>query len=304
MNKRRLLAVMMSAIVVIGFVGISEYRVRTELKSTVVYFAKQDIPAHTEITESMLEAIDLPLKGLPPGIIYNKKDIVGKYTQVQYGLAQNSYFFQSKIVTQDELMDAARLKLHDGQVLWTGSVNLVEASAGNVLPDTDVDVWFSAVETEGMDSKWVIGKMYEGVRVVSAKNKKAEDIVTKNTTNTVNSNGETTAPKKELYPTVVQLAVEDEQYQMLTASLSNAFKDGNIILVPHNKDAKAGIPELGVTGEFDIKPYIKSKQLNLSDFIAKNKESAASGTGVTITSTETLADILPKNTNQTKGEEN
>lgn len=290
MNKRRIAAVMISALVVIGFVGISEYRVSNELRPTTVYFASQDIPAHTEILDSMVTSMELPLKGLPPGIITNKKDLVGKYTLDQYGLAQNSYFFQSKIVSQDELMDAARMKLKDGQSLWTGSVNLLESSAGNVLPDTDIDIWFSAVETDGADSKWVIGKMYEGVTVLSAKNKKAEDIVAKNNTNTVNAQGQTTAPKKELYPTVVQLAVDDDQLQILNASLSTAFRDGTIILVPHNDNREAGLPELGVTGVYDIKPYIKSKQLDLDQYINKTKSTSDTDTK----QVESLSAIQPE----------
>ncbi|KQN97025.1 RcpC/CpaB family pilus assembly protein [Paenibacillus sp. Leaf72] len=275
MKKRRLLAILGAALVVGAFFFISEYKVKNELQATLVYFAVDDIPAHTEITEAMVEGISLPKKGLPPGIILNKAQIVGKFTQAEYGIPKNGFFYQQKIVTEDELMDAARMKLQPGQKLWTGDVNLYESAAGNVLPGTKVDVWFQAVEqtndvtTGATSKKWIAGSLYEGVQVISAKNKKAEDIVQKNTTTTTDANGKTTSAKKELYPTVVQLAVSEEQFQLLTASTSSAFSDSAIILVPQPDD-KDGItlPDVEQVNPLDIKEYIKSKQLDLSTVVS------------------------------------
>lgn len=283
MKKRKLLALMAALIVVGSFYAISQFRVNSELEETQVYFAKNDIPPHTEITADMIEHTNVPKKGLPPGIVMDMTKIVGQFTQASYGLSQNSYFFQNKIVSEQELLDYAKRQLEPGQVLWTGNVNLLEIAAGNVIEGSKVDIWFQAVEgsnaTSGTKEQWVSGKMYRSIKVISTKNKKAEDLTTKNTTNTVNSQGQSVAPKKELYPTVVQLAVTEDQFRMLNSATSNAFRDSAIIMVPSADENT--IPDLGEKDPYDIKPYILSKEFDINNI--QKKETSIEGTNVSST---------------------
>jgi pilus assembly protein CpaB len=94
MKKNRVYALITSLMVVGLFYGINEYRLKSEIQPVKIVVAKQDIPPHTQITPDMLKEVVVSYKSLPQNIYYAAKDVVGKWTQVDYGLSQNSYFRQ------------------------------------------------------------------------------------------------------------------------------------------------------------------------------------------------------------------
>jgi pilus assembly protein CpaB len=271
MKKKRLVAMVVALAVIVAFYGISEYRLNTEMRPTVAYFAKFDIPPHTEITEDMIAEMILPEKGLPPNIIRSKRDIVGKFTQIDYGVTKNSFFFEDKVVTEDELLDAVRMKLKPNQKLWTGDVNIYTSAAGNVIPGSVVEVW---LKTE-VGGKALVGRLYSDIYVLATKNKKAENIVEPNVTKKETPDGKPVNTKKEFFPTIVQLAVTDEQFQILTAATSTAFSKPELFLVPKSgpllSDATS-LPELNPNDTFDVKAFVKAGMLNTTDAILKLEE--------------------------------
>ncbi|AQS55662.1 hypothetical protein B0W44_07550 [Novibacillus thermophilus] len=202
--------------------GATQWKVKAEMKPTPVIVAKEDIPPHTEITEDMLNtSVVVPREGVPPNAILNKEELIGKYTQVDYGVSKNSYFYRHKVVTAEELLDAERMKLKDGERLWTLQADIVASAAGNLVPGVLVDIWFTGTDENG---KVVSGKLYEDVRVVGAKNKKAEDIVTMNTTDVDDDKQKST----DLYASVIQLALSDEQVQVM----QKAVEVGKLRYIP------------------------------------------------------------------------
>ncbi|MCL9662138.1 RcpC/CpaB family pilus assembly protein [Paenibacillus hunanensis] len=257
-GKKKILAFIMALVVVAAFVGITQYRVQSEVQPTLVYIANQDIAPHTLITEDMVSGVELPEKGIAPQVVLKKSDIVGHYTQVNYGVPQNGFFYSDKVVTQDQLADAVRMKLKPGQVLWTGTVDIEESAAGNVVPGSLVDIWMSTSISGTKEP--VVGRLYKDVYVLSTKNKKGEDITNNAVTKpAATDSNKTTTVTKEYVPSVVQLAVSDDQYQMLKAAKTGVFATSIISLVP-----KAGglvnkasdIPENTTADPYDMKPFV------------------------------------------------
>jgi len=271
MKKKRLVALICAVAVIVAFYGISEYRVKTELQPTVAYFAKFDIPPHTKITEDMIGEMTLPEKGMPPNVVRAKKDIIDKYSQIDYGIPKNSYFFEEKVVSEQELMDAVRMKLKPNQKLWTSDVNIYTSSAGNVIPGSVVEVWYS---TE-VGGKVLVGRLYTDVYVLSTKNKKAEDIKDSNVTNKETPDGKKVEQKKEYFPSIVQLAVTDEQYQILTAAQSSAFTKPELFLVPKSGDLlqdATSLPEMNPDDKFDAKAFVMAGTLDTETAIKRLEE--------------------------------
>ncbi|MED0738882.1 Flp pilus assembly protein CpaB [Aneurinibacillus thermoaerophilus] len=259
MKKNRVYALITSLMVVGLFYGINEYRLKSEIQPVKIVVAKQDIPPHTQITPDMLKEVVVSYKSLPQNIYYAAKDVVGKWTQVDYGLSQNSYFFDSKVVTADKLADAERMKLKPGQKPFTLSTNIETSAAGNVIPGSLVDVWWTSRGNE--EGKIISGRIYQGIYVLSSKNRQAENLVSKNVTNPPQSDGkqiqnQDAQVRKELVPSIVQLAVDDDQFQVLQA----AAKLGTISLVPKDgplvKSANEAPDMTNAIDIFDVKPIL------------------------------------------------
>jgi len=228
MVKRILLASVLAVGVILLLYGATEFKVKAEIKPTEVIVAKVDIPPHTEITEDMLNtSVVVPREGIPPNAILDQEEIIGKYTQVDYGIPKNGYFYQGKVVTQEELLDAERMKLKDGQRLWTVKADIVESHAGNLVPGVLVDVWFTGKDP---DSKKVInGKLFEDVLVVGAKDRQAQDIVKMNTTSSDEEENDSST-RKDLYASVIQLALSDEQIGII----QKASQIGELTYIPQS----------------------------------------------------------------------
>lgn len=253
MEKKRLLVSIAVSLGVVGalFVG-NQLNIQAQVQPTAVPVAAVDIPPHTEITQDMIKVMELPAKGIPPQAIRSVNDVVGKWTQVDYGVPKNSLFYQGKVVTQEELLDAERLKLKDGERLYTITVDIEKSAAGNIIPGVLVDVWY--IGKTGDENKQLAGRLYQDVLVVGAKNRRAEDIVSNN----VSNNNEEQEQQRDKYPTIVQLAVTDDMIPYLdlarsTGEIKLIPKSGAIVTVENR-------PEISryAQDRFDVKAYLDS----------------------------------------------
>lgn len=256
--KTKFIAFLCALAVVAAVMLIVDFKTSLEVKPTLVYVANQDIPPHTLITEDMLSVVEVPERAISPTMITNKKDIVGHYVQINYGIPINGFFYQEKVVSQESLMDAIRMKLKPGQVLWTGTVDIEESAAGNVVPGSVVDIW---LQTSNPETKApVVGRLYRNVYVLSTKNKKGEDIVNKSVTSPpTDANGKKATVTKEYVPSIVQLALTDDQYELLEVARTGIFNTSKVSLVPQAGDLVNNVSDIPQTTEvdkFDIKPYI------------------------------------------------
>ena len=275
MKYRRLIAVLAAVGIVGALYTINNFQTKREIKTTLVYVAKSDIPPHTRITEDMLLAVSEPRDGIPPNAITNKDQIIGKWIQVNYGIPQNGYFFKEKVVDEQALMDAERMKLRPEQQLLTVTVDIERAAAGNVIPDSLVDVWWVSKSTSGKENKVVSGRLFSNVLVVGAKNRNAEDVVNKNTTEIQKTDEKQVTTKqsnnaKELYPTIVQLAVNDEEMQYIRA----AEVLGKIYLVPH-----AG-PLVKSVEDIPLSSANENADVDVKAFLRKHMQSTGSATDI------------------------
>ena len=250
MEKKRLLVSILVSLGVVGalYLG-NQLSIKSQVQPTAVPVAAVDIPPHTEITQDMIKVMALPAKGIPPEAIRSVDEVVGKWTQVDFGVPKNSLFYQGKVVTQEELLDAERLKLKDGERLYTITVDVEKSAAGNIIPGVLVDVWY--IGKAGNDNKQLAGRLFQDVLVVGAKNRKAEDIVANN------ANTGEEQQKTEKYPTIVQLAVTDDMIPYLDLARSMGQiklipKSGAIVTVENRPETSAE------NDRFDVKKYLES----------------------------------------------
>lgn len=86
----------------------------------VIYVAKEDIPAESEIKEDMLKAVSIPSDGVLPIYVTDKKEIVGK--RLLGGLLKDEPLSKSRLTTEEDLENQLELKIdYDNEVpLTTG----------------------------------------------------------------------------------------------------------------------------------------------------------------------------------------
>lgn len=102
----------------------------------VIYVAKKDIPAESEITEDMLEAVSIPADGVLPTYVTDKKEIVGK--KLLGGLLKSEPLSKSRLTTEENLENQLELKIdYDNNVpLVTGDyINIyviLESNGGEI----------------------------------------------------------------------------------------------------------------------------------------------------------------------------
>lgn len=172
------LVALTGAVVVLWNTWGLNYMVNKEVDPVEVYFSNTDIPAGTQITEEMINVREVPKAALPPNVITDKEDIVGKYTLYGYGISTNSFFYEDKVLTKDEMPNASVLKLKTGEFAYPLLVDL-ETSLGNgIVPDTKVDLAFrgTVLDKESGEKKPIFGIIAENVRVTSVKDNNASAV--------------------------------------------------------------------------------------------------------------------------------
>ena len=151
------------------------YMINKEINPVTAYFTTEEIPAGAKITEEMLNYIKVPATAIPPNVITDPDEIVGKYVKHGYGMAQNSYFFDDIILAENDMPNSSVLKLMDGEFAFPLIVDL-ETSLGNgIVPDTKVDLAFRAkiFNTDTGKEEPIFGVLAENVRVTSVKDNNA-----------------------------------------------------------------------------------------------------------------------------------
>ncbi|MCF6094503.1 Flp pilus assembly protein CpaB [Microaerobacter geothermalis] len=173
-TKRKIIAVIVALLVVGGIYQYNSLTLEEEMNPVTVVIARQDIPPHTEITESMLFQKLVPASTVPPNSIIDPDEIIGKWTVEGYGIAKNSYFYEGKILTKDEMPDAAVLKLEKNEKAFSLLVDLETSSGNSIIPGAYVDLYFATTQTES--KKPLVGRMFKRIRVTSVKDSKTQDV--------------------------------------------------------------------------------------------------------------------------------
>jgi len=210
-NRTVLGAVCVIAALIIGFVLTPMFTNVLGATETVVR-AKQDIPAGTQIINSMVESVKMGRQNLPAGTETNLKNVVGKYAAID--------------ITDEDLITTAKISansgiynLKSGQILVSVSVkDLADSVSGKLQSGDVVTVYLppsaNSVATASSNQMSVVPPQLEYVEVaaVTASNGADVDPAQYKTVSGSNSNNNNNSN----LPTTVTLLVNEQQAQILT----------------------------------------------------------------------------------------
>ena len=98
-------------------------KINTSLSLQEVYIAKNDILPRSCIEEKDLLYVRYPQAFIDHNVVIKKKDIIGKYTDIQGKIPAGSLFYQSMLIDAEDIPDIASSLLKEHQAIFQCEVD-------------------------------------------------------------------------------------------------------------------------------------------------------------------------------------
>ena len=165
-NKNVVTVIGVVIILVLLYIGYST-QINNAVEPVQVPVATQTIQPRTEITDDMVQLIDMPNVSLSDNVIRSTSQIVGKYSNVNSVIPEGSMFYTDTVIDEEELPDAAFAKVKVGEVVYNFPVDMESTYGNSIFPGNKIDIWMKV--GDGDDEKIMIGKLIENIEVLAVK---------------------------------------------------------------------------------------------------------------------------------------
>ena len=165
-NKNMITIIGVVIILILLYVGYST-QINRAVEPIQIPVATQTIQPRTEITDDMVQIIDMPNVSLSDNVIRSRSQIVGKYSNVNSVIPEGSMFYTDTVIDADELPDAAFSKVKSGEVVYNFPVDMESTYGNSIFPGNKIDIYMKV--GDGQDEKIMIGKLIENIDVLAVK---------------------------------------------------------------------------------------------------------------------------------------
>ena len=149
------------------------YRVKQAISPVLVPVAKVDIQPRTVITDDMVEYIQVPPAMINNDVIRNKNDIIGNYSNYNTMIPQGSMFFDTTVISEKELPNAALIDVPEGKVLFNLPVNMSTTYGNAMMPGGYVDLYFKGLDENG---QVMIGRLLSNIKILAVKDNSGRNV--------------------------------------------------------------------------------------------------------------------------------
>lgn len=225
-------------------------RIKTTINPITVPYAAEQIPAGTQITESMISTRQVPPSMLAGEVITNIGEIVDKYAAADTIIPKGSLFYKRAVVEREQLPDNIILQYPKGYVLYNLSVSTESTYGNSVYPGNYIDIYLKAVNkiderngqviTQDAD-KIMLGKLIANIEVLAVKDSSGKPVFQNIDENRT--------------PSMIVFAVPEEYYILLKKAEYMRTYDTTLILVPTNESLKDEPADLAITSD-QLKQWI------------------------------------------------
>ena len=170
-NKNTVTILGVLACIIILYAG---YTMRINQKTALVdvYYAKQTIQPKTLITEEMIGKKQVPESFLGTNIYRNYSDIVGKYSNYNSVIAENSLFYSELLIEEENLPDAMFYDVNEGERIVSFPVNTESTYGNSIMPSNKVDIYVKLIE----NNKVIYGQYFEKVEILGVKDSTGRNV--------------------------------------------------------------------------------------------------------------------------------
>jgi len=204
------------ALLIVGVLyGFYTWKLNQAISPITVAYAKNTIAPRTEIKEDDIDYLQIQESAIRGKIYSDKKQIVGKYTNVNVTIPAGSLFYQDVIVDSRELPDAYLQDMiadDENLIPYNYKVNVMTTYGNSITPGNYVDIYIKGL----IDEKIMVGKLVSNVKVYAVKDNAGNHVFEDLTENRT--------------PSQVILGVYSEMHQLLR--IVESIEDCELIIVP------------------------------------------------------------------------
>ena len=172
-NKNTVTIIGVIIILILLYAGYS-MQINSAVEPVQVPVATETIQPRTEITEDMVELIDVPNISLSDNVITSRTSIVGKYSNINSVIPAGSMFYEDTVIDEEELPDSAFVKVKDGEVVYNFPVDMESTYGNSIYPGNKIDIYMKA--GNGRDEQVMVGKLIENVEVLAVKDSSGRNV--------------------------------------------------------------------------------------------------------------------------------
>ena len=169
-NKNTVTIIASILIVVVLIVGYN-YRVNNAVSMVKVPYAKVEIPEKTEITDGMVDSINVPRDAIRGNVVGSKADIIspdGKtkwYTKVNTMIPEGSLFYYDAITKEEHLPDSSLYMLEAGETLNYITVDLLSSYSNSIKPGQYIDIYASLQYNQRNQ----VARLFKNIKILAVK---------------------------------------------------------------------------------------------------------------------------------------
>lgn len=252
-NKNTVTVVGVVLAIVVLYVAYT-MRIKSSINPITVPYAAEQIPAGTQITESMISTRQVPPSMLEGDVITNIGEIVDKYSAADVVIPEGSLFYKRAVVEKEQLPANIILQYPKGYVLYNLGVDSTSTYGNSVYPGNYIDIYLKAVERKLRadeaptpdDDKIMLGRLLSNIEVLAVKDSSGKPVFQNI------DEGRT--------PAMIVFAVPEEYYILLKKAENMQTFSTSLILVPTNESLKDNPADLELTSE-QLKNWINEKTI-------------------------------------------
>lgn len=172
-NKNTVTIIGVVVILILLYIGYSA-QINSAVSPITVPVAAETIQPRTEITDDMVNTIDMPNISVGSNVITSKAAIVGKYSNINSVIPEGSMFYTQTVISKDDLPDAAFTKVKSGEIVYSFPVNMESTYGNSIFPGNQIDIYMKV--GDGTDEKVMIGRLIENIEVLAMKDSSGRSV--------------------------------------------------------------------------------------------------------------------------------
>ncbi len=220
--------------------------------------ANKELTAGTIITKDDIDYVEINSDVLKKASVITKSSqLIGYYINNDTSVTEGAMFYDSQVVTKDELTTRDIEKAPEGYKIYWMDVDLSTTYANSIYPGDKIDLWLKT----DMDSMYIYEEFITSIEVIAVRDASGYDVF-----------GDATTSRT---PAVLVFAVKDEMYDYL--SYINYLSNTKLYPVPRNKAYTDAAAEPEIVNDLLIQ-YIDSQVLQLNSTNTTNTNQNSSET--------------------------
>lgn len=215
-------------------------RVERAVQPIVVPYAKVQISAATQLTESMIGERKVNPEMVTSDVIRSKGEIIDKYSAVDSIIPKGSMFYRRSVVEKDELPNSIIFDYPSDYVLYNFPVNISSALFYRVKPGDYVDIGayinykYADAETNSTSGGLSYGKIITNVKILAIKDSSGQSVFKEDTDERGTPSMMIFALPQDLYEMLRKasyMRTYDVKLELMDSEATNRDDPGEVTLV-------------------------------------------------------------------------